>query len=75
MFGEGGGFMGFGGGFMLIFWILFIVLVVWLIKTSMSGSGETKKRNKSALEILEERFAKGEIGQEEFEQKKQALKK
>lgn len=62
----------YGGGFMWIFWLLLIVAIAWIIKTTtLDGSGPGKQ--KSALDILKERYARGEINQEEFEQKKQDL--
>jgi putative membrane protein len=74
MMGYGDGFgMGYGGGFMWLFWILLIVAVVWALKT-FAGNGErTEKKDKSALEILQERYARGEIDQAEFEQKRKDL--
>ena len=70
-YGWGG--MGFG---MLLFWGLLIVGIVMLVKCTMS-SGSCGKRDgeKSALDILKERYARGEIEREEFEQKKHDLDK
>lgn len=65
-----GHMFGFGGLFMWLFWILVIVGVVWLI-TQMVKSDGTKK--KSAMEILKERYARGEIDQTEFEMKRKDL--
>ena len=81
--GMGPGMMGgwgmgwFGGIFMMIFWILIIVglvfLIKWLIQSSsrtrLDGSGGTGR----ALEILKERYARGEIDKAEFETKKADL--
>ena len=68
------GGMGFGMGFgMLIFWGLLIAVIAVLFRgTCRTGNPEPKK---SALDILEERYARGEIGREEFEQKKHDLEK
>ena len=56
---------------MFLFWVLFIVgLIVgirWLI-----GKGKEQKQD-SALEILRERYARGEINKEEFEAKRKDL--
>ncbi len=61
----------FGGGFMWIFWILLIVLVIWAINGSSGRNQDSGE--KSALEILKQRYARGEIDQEEFTQKKKDL--
>ena len=56
---------------MFLFWVLFIVgLVVgirWLL-----GKGNEQKQD-SAIEILRQRYARGEINKEEFEVKKKDL--
>ena len=70
--GWGYGMMGgFGGGLMMIvFWALLIVLVVWIVKEI---SGRHSNSDSKALDILKERYAKGEINKEEFESKKKDL--
>jgi putative membrane protein len=73
MNGSGWG-MGFGGPGMMLFWIILIVAVVMLGRWLGSDSaGRDNRRGKTALEILEERYARGEIGRDEFEQKKRDL--
>lgn len=70
--GNGYG-MGFGGIFMWLFWILVIIGVVWLVKLMMGGGEADSPPQRSALEILKERYARGEIDHEEFEQKRRDL--
>jgi putative membrane protein len=70
-FGWGGWIM-FAG--MLVFWGLVIWLIVSLVRRSGSRSCMSDHQTSdSAMEILKSRYAKGEIGKEEFEEKKKAL--
>ena len=55
---------------MPLFWGGIILLVVWLVREVGWSSSNQPNR---ALEILKERYAKGEINKEEFEAKKKDL--
>ncbi len=62
---------GFGGGLMMLsFWILVIAFIVWVVR---EVRGKHHGSGSSALEILKERYAKGEIDKAEFEAKKRDL--
>ena len=74
----GGWGMGwFGGIFMLVFWVLVIVglifLIKWLIQNTKGESGGKLSNSKRALDILKERYARGENDKHEFEGKKKDL--
>ena len=73
-YGMGGGF-GFGGGFMILWWIVIIVGVVMLVKWLASSYGAEGRSalEKTAMEILEERYARGEIDEQEFQKRKREL--
>ncbi len=67
-----GGAWGIGMMFMMfIFWILVIVGFVLAVRWLMSEAKD--RRSDSALEILRQRYARGEINKEEFEAKKRDL--
>lgn len=71
----GWGHMFFGGFMMIVFWgaivVLVVLLVRWLAHTDASGS--TTSRRPTPLEILQERYARGEIEKQEFEERKRDL--
>lgn len=80
MWGDMGS-MGWGYGWgilgmahMVLWWILLVLGIVVLAKWLFGGSsGHGRGSHRRALEILEERYAKGEIQREEFESKKRDL--
>jgi putative membrane protein len=59
--------------FMLVFWVLIIVGLVLGIRWLASLGRES--RSDPALDILRQRYARGEINKDEFEVKKQDLGK
>lgn len=80
--GYGAG-LGFGWIFIVIFWGLIIWGIIALIRHNGGGccgmgghDHNAHKKNggeNTALEILKERYAKGEINKQEFEEKKKDL--
>jgi len=73
MMWEGGWAMGLI--MMLLFVAAIVLLVLFIMRWLNPGisSGERGNPGKSALTILEERFARGEIEKEEFEEKKRLI--
>jgi putative membrane protein len=73
----GWGHMIFGPLTMLVFWGGLIVLIVvaarWLGAGSSPSGQAPGPSQKTALGILEERFARGEIDKDEFEERKRLL--
>jgi len=65
---------GYGGFFMLFFWGILItglvLLVRWLIQQSRSAS---PNQGETPIAILKKRYARGEIDNDEFEEKKKIL--
>lgn len=65
---------GFGFGFGLLFWILIVVGIVALgIWLWGNPRGTNKTGGKNALEILKERYARGEIDKEAYLERKREL--
>lgn len=67
-----GSMMGVGGGLLTVaFWVLFAFAIVWFIR---EARGMSARHGSNALEILKERYAKGEINREQFESMKKDLR-
>lgn len=75
-YGSGWGHMLFGFLIMLAFFGGLVFLIVLGVRWLAGGSpprAELPSPRRTALEILKERFARGEIDKEEFEERKRLL--
>lgn len=64
----GWGAMMFGGLGMLLFWGLVVGLVIWGVRGLAGSSGPAPGSSPpTPLEILQARYARGEISREEYE--------
>ena len=71
-------FMGFGWIFGIIFWVLIFLLIVGLVRWYLKDNGsdeedDDEESSNRALDILKERYAKGEISSREFEKMKKEI--
>lgn len=74
--GHGGwslGHMAIGGFMMILFLAAIIVLVVLAVRWLGGSHAQPAPGRKAALDILEERFARGEIDKDEFEERRRLL--
>ncbi len=56
---------------MILFWGVLLLLVVVLVRALMGQSGGSSR--KDAREILDERYARGEIDRQEYLERKKTL--
>lgn len=65
------------GPIMMIIWLVILIVIVGAVIRWLQGGSigplPSLTGRKRALEILEERFAKGEIEKDEFQEKKRLL--
>ncbi len=62
--------------FSIISWILVIAIILWLLRGSRHDRWMKRGRHMfydPAMDTLRERYAKGEISKEEYEERKKAL--
>lgn len=74
----GSGYGMFGGIGMILFWVVLIVVVVLAVRGIAGGrpspsASQLPQTGSSALDILKERYAKGEISKEEYEERRNTL--
>ena len=81
----GPGMMGWGssafnpwwGVLMMLFWVMIVggiaLLIAWFVRQGLASGAPSNGRDSGAMEILRERYARGEISHEEFEQMRRAL--
>lgn len=62
--------MMFGG----IFWLLLLAVIVWFVFQLLNKNQNTDNtKSESAMDILNKRYAKGEVTKEEYEEMKRNL--
>lgn len=68
------GYGSFGWLPMILWWALIIIGIVFLVRWAVGQSrSNSRGQEKSALDVLRDRYAKGEIDKREFEEKKKDL--
>ncbi len=77
-YGPQWGMMGGFGGFGMIIWIVVLIaivaFVVWLVRSpASSGMHHLSPPRSSGLDVLEERYARGDINRDEYLQKKKDI--
>lgn len=70
----------FGGGWitMLLIWVVVIAAVVWIASRSFpsrSGGGDSRAADATSKQILDERFARGEIDADEYRRLRRELER
>lgn len=60
----------FGWTMMILFWTAVLIVIIWAIRSLSTRPTPTTQ---TPLELLEQRFAAGEIDREDFEERKQLL--
>jgi putative membrane protein len=77
MMGGGMGLLGFGGIGMILFWVVLIGIVVLVVRSFLgnnsAGNNTPTPVAQTPQEILQTRYAKGEISKEEYEEVQQTL--
>jgi len=66
---------GWGAGILhnFLWWALVILGIVVLVRLLGGGSRRAEAPPETALDVLKKRYARGEIGQQEFEEKRRDL--
>jgi len=59
-------------GMNAIWWFLWLILLIWIFATPYDIPGQRKKKN-APLDILQTRFASGQITNEEYQEKRKIL--
>ncbi len=63
------------GAWMWLGWIIILGAIIWIVYavTRKSTKGSQTMRELTSTEILERRYARGEISSDEFEERKKVL--
>ena len=60
----------FGWTMMILFWTAVLLVIIWVVRNLSTKPSPTTQ---TPLDLLERRFAAGEIDREDFEERKQLL--
>ncbi len=71
---DGWSGMWFGPLFMILFPVLGIALIVWLVRAATRNGGSRPTEKLTPQEVLDERFARGEIDADDYDQRRKVLK-
>ena len=67
---------GWGGSMMVLFWVAIILAVIWVARVVVQpgqADRSPSSQEESALEILQRRYARGEISKTEYQEMKKEL--
>lgn len=59
-------------GMDIIWWFIWVMMMIWIFALPYDIPGQRKKRD-TALDILQKRYAAGEIGLEEYQEIKKTI--
>lgn len=59
-------------GMHMLWWVIWLIFIIWIFATPWKIPGD-KRRKDTPLEILQKRFALGELNKEEYEDRKKTL--
>ena len=60
------------GGMHFVWWFIWVIMLFWIFATPYDIPGQRRKRD-TPLDILQKRFAAGDINNEEYKEKKKIL--
>jgi putative membrane protein len=63
------------GVFMMLLWLVFLIVIVVIVVRLLKGHEIGTSHKASPIDFAKERYAKGEINREQFEQLKKDLSK
>ena len=73
MMGFGFGMGAFGLLWMLLFWVGLIALALWVVSLLFPAVRNTNREPVSAREILQTRYARGEISKDDYQEMLQTI--
>ncbi|MFO7658357.1 MAG: SHOCT domain-containing protein [Bacteroidales bacterium] len=64
---------GWGMGWGWIIGLVVLIAAIWFLVRIVNGNNQSQNNKKTPLDILKERYAKGEIDKQEFEERRKNL--